>query len=421
MALGVTALMATATLWFGSPSGLFSPMVYIMSTVVLMTCLYLVCMRNPPQSIEAIACAGIVALCFLAANWATVEGRTTEVEVLLLGLSMACTALLPWGTGKQITVAVAALASILLNSHAVTGDALMANMPGVMPAVALLLAVSVYGTYELGSKRRKATRDELALERAESHVRVVNALLERRVEQRNVELGMLVEELQSFSYTISHDLRSPLRGINGFAQVLADEFGEALGPEGRGYLVRLKTATLRMGAMIDSLLALARLSRVALSWAKVDLGLLARNVAHKLEIEEPERSVEWAIEDGLEVHGDAVLLRKVVHNLLTNAWKFTSGRDGARIELGVDQSGAEPVYRVRDNGVGFDMDHAHHLFHPFRRLHREEEFAGAGMGLATVQRIIQRHGGRVWATAATNEGAEFHFTLPHRARPEAQA
>jgi signal transduction histidine kinase len=237
--------------------------------------------------------------------------------------------------------------------------------------------------------------------------------LERRVSERTAELAVANRHLQAFSYSVSHDLRAPLRGIAGFGAVLAEECGDRLGVDGRQYLGRMLAGVKRMEELIDGMLTLGRVVAADMRRASVDLTALADDVAQDLRAADPSRSVELVVQDGLRAFGDATLLRAVLANLLGNAWKFTSHRADPRVEVGGrGREGDAPIFFVRDNGAGFDMTHAGKLFGAFQRLHRQDEFPGSGIGLATVERIISRHGGRIWAESRPGEGATFLFTLP---------
>ncbi len=246
-----------------------------------------------------------------------------------------------------------------------------------------------------------------------SRVRAVRASQE--LEDANRELEATNRELEAFSYSVSHDLRAPLRSIDGFSQILLEDYADELDEEGRGYLGRVRGASQRMGRLIDDLLGLSRVTRGSMRRERVDLSALAREVAESLRDSKPERAVEFLIEDELEVYGDARLVRVALENLLGNAFKFTGKEPEARIEFGVDPEltlrGRVPVYYVRDNGAGFDMAYAGKLFGAFQRLHGQDEFDGTGIGLATVQRVVHRHGGRIWAEGEVGEGATFYFTL----------
>jgi signal transduction histidine kinase/CheY-like chemotaxis protein len=236
--------------------------------------------------------------------------------------------------------------------------------------------------------------------------------LERRVAQRTIQLEAANRELETFSYSVSHDLKAPLRSVVGFAQLLAEDCADQLDDQSKDYLRRIRTESKRMSGLIDDLLRLATFSRVALKHDRVNLSQIAHEVAATLRAGAPERQVEFKIQPGLTVEGDPGLLSVVMENLLSNAWKYSSKQPQAIIEFGADGSPEKtPVYFVRDNGAGFDLKHAGKLFAPFQRLHGQNEFPGNGVGLATVQRIIHRHGGRVWAQAQVGQGATFYFSF----------
>jgi PAS domain S-box-containing protein len=218
-------------------------------------------------------------------------------------------------------------------------------------------------------------------------------------------------ELEAFSYSVAHDLRAPLRSVDGFSQVLLEDYSEVLDAEGKRHLQRVREAAQHMGLLIDGLLALGRLTRVSLEHRQVDLSKLARAAATRLQESQPDRAVDFIVADGLTEQGDDALLGAVIGNLLGNAWKFTRDVPHPRIELGAIRDGGQTTYFVRDNGAGFDMAFASKLFKVFQRLHTQDEFEGTGVGLATVQRIVHRHGGRVWAEGKVGEGACFYFTL----------
>ncbi len=235
--------------------------------------------------------------------------------------------------------------------------------------------------------------------------------LTMELEQRNTELSAVNKELESFSYSVSHDLRAPLRSIDGFSQALLEDYPDKLDEQGKNYLHHVRTAAQRMGELIDDMLTLSRVTRSEMRHETVDLSTLARTVITELPKTQPDRQIDFVITEGLLVNGDAGLLRAVLENLLGNAWKFTGKQPKARIEFGVTQHEGKPAYYVRDNGAGFDMTYVNKLFAPFQRLHSAEDFPGTGIGLATVQRIILRHAGKVWAEGAVSKGATFYFTL----------
>jgi signal transduction histidine kinase len=247
---------------------------------------------------------------------------------------------------------------------------------------------------------------------AREQVQALNALLELRVARRTRELELANRELESFSYSVSHDLRAPLRAIEGFSATLLLHHHGQLDDTGRGHLQRVCAATRRMGLLIDGLLNLARTTRTELRGRELDLSDMARSVVREILAAQPGWAVQFDIAPGLQAQGDPALLRTVLDNLLGNAAKFSAGQPGARVTFGAQQQDGLTVFVVQDNGVGFDMSHAARLFGAFQRLHPAGEFEGTGIGLANVQRIIQRHGGRVWAEGRPGQGASFYFTLP---------
>jgi light-regulated signal transduction histidine kinase (bacteriophytochrome) len=253
----------------------------------------------------------------------------------------------------------------------------------------------------------------IAIENARLYNRVRRhaAELEERVAERTAELAAVNKELEAFAYSVSHDLRAPLRSIGGFSQALLEDYESELDAEGQDYLRRVVAASQHMGQLIDDLLQLSRLTRREMRREQVDLSALARSVATRLREAEPHRPVEFVIAERVFARGDERLLTVVLENLLGNAWKFTSRRPEARIEFGVTSHEGQAAYYVGDNGAGFDMAYADRLFRPFQRLHSEADFEGTGIGLTTVQRVVHRHGGRVWASAKPDQGSTFYFTL----------
>lgn len=234
---------------------------------------------------------------------------------------------------------------------------------------------------------------------------------EEETKKYSAELATVNKEMEAFSYSVSHDLRAPLRSIDGFSQALLEDYADTLAAQGKDYLQRVRAATQRMGLLIDDLLSLSRVTRSEMKPEAVNLSALAGTIAVELQKTQPERQVEFAIAAGLTAKGDARLLRVALENLLGNAWKYTSKHPLARIEFGVTPKDGTQVYFVRDDGAGFDMAYADKLFAPFQRLHSPGEFPGSGIGLATVQRIIHRHGGGIWAEGEVGKGATFYFTL----------
>ena len=263
----------------------------------------------------------------------------------------------------------------------------------------------------------KIVRDITASKRAEEKVHQLNAELEQRVIERTAQLESANKELEAFSYSVSHDLRAPLRAVDGFSQAVLEDYGPKLPEEGRRYLQTIREGAQKMGALIDDLLTFSRLSRQPLSTQTVNTGRLVQGVLEEMQAHHPEPAAEVRLGELPSCRGDPALLKQVWVNLLSNAFKYSRNRHPAVIEIGCRATETENIFYVRDNGTGFDMRYAHKLFGVFQRLHRAEEFEGTGVGLAIVQRVVHRHGGRVWAEAEVDHGATFYFTLNEGAKP----
>jgi light-regulated signal transduction histidine kinase (bacteriophytochrome) len=254
-------------------------------------------------------------------------------------------------------------------------------------------------------------RDITDRKQAEAEIQKLNAELEDRVVQRTAQLEDANKELEAFSYSVSHDLRAPLRGIDGWSLALLEDYGGQWDPQALTYMNRVRSDILRMGRLIDDILLLSRQTRGDIRTEQVDLSAIAQKVVVRLQESAPERQVEFTIQPGLSAQGDPGMLEIVLTNLVSNAFKFTGKTPQARIELGQTESQGQRAFFVRDNGAGFDMAFSGKLFGAFQRMHSIKDFPGTGIGLVTVQRIIHRHGGRVWAEAQMNQGATFYFTL----------
>lgn len=257
---------------------------------------------------------------------------------------------------------------------------------------------------------------EIALHKhaAELRLRENERWLEQTLQQRTAALEAANRELEAFNYSVAHDLRAPLRGIDSFSQLLIERYSQRLDTEGLAYLNRVRAAASRMSQLIDALLSLAQVGRSDMQPLDLDFSQLVQSVASEVAAANPDRSVPMVIAPGMRAYGDPRLLRVVVGNLLENAWKFTARRQRPAVEVGPVQNTKLPTYYVRDNGAGFDPAYASRLFGAFQRLHPDREFPGTGIGLAIVQRVIARHGGTVWADSRPDQGATFYFTLPRR-------
>ncbi|HEX8409360.1 MAG TPA: ATP-binding protein [Thermoanaerobaculia bacterium] len=239
-----------------------------------------------------------------------------------------------------------------------------------------------------------------------------------QLERQQIEIEELIDrvsaahqELETFSYSVSHDLRTPLRALDGFSRELAETYAPALAPRAQHYVARIRAGAQKLDRIIDDLLRLSRVGRTSMNVVRTDLAAIARTIAADLSAGAPARSVRWTFPDAAPADADRELITLVLQNLLQNAWKFSAQRDDAAIEFRVEETSGRPVYSIRDNGAGFDMRYADKLFAPFQRLHPTTAFEGTGIGLATVKRIIHRHGGQVWAESAPDQGATFSFTL----------
>ena len=287
-----------------------------------------------------------------------------------------------------------------------------------LASAALLFFLALTGTLLLSREIRSERRLAATLETSEKKYRDLAEGLEnqvadrtRELEQLNGELEQLNQELMAFSYSVSHDLRAPLRSIDGLSEIVLEDYSDRLDENGRGLLRRIRQAARHMGNLIEGLLLLARVTRQELDRQSVSLTDLATASLLHLRAVSPDRKIVFSVAPGLRTEGDPHLIRVVLDNVLGNAWKFTSKTESARIEVGRTDVEGKSAFFVRDNGAGFDPRHASKLFRPFQRLHSESEFEGTGIGLATVQRIVHRHGGRVWAEGRPNEGATFFFVL----------
>jgi signal transduction histidine kinase len=335
------------------------------------------------------------------------RGNPAVAAILESMLVLLTSAILPWGLAMQ--AACIASCSVLL---AAVGWGLSPyppndpNLPILVDASAsFILALFVAQATRTAFDR--AAAENLRLQEARARIRTLADELEAMVRSRTAELEATLADQRAMTRAISHDLRQPLRHIGGFTQMLTDELSEQLDPDHRDQMSRVCRATARMDRMVDALLEISRVAGKPLEQQRIDLTSLSRDLGETLARAEPDRTVDLSIQEGLAANGDPGLVRNMMHALLANAWKFTRGRLSASVEVGRQQD----VFFVRDNGSGFDMQHASKLFGTFERLHRPDEFEGEGVGLAIAERVVRRHGGRIWAESRPGGGSTFFFTL----------
>jgi len=273
-------------------------------------------------------------------------------------------------------------------------------------------------TTELAATNAALQVEMAKRERADVEVRYLNTDLEIRIEERTAELQRINTELEAFSYSVSHDLRAPLRAINGFSTLLLERYVESLGVEGQEFIQEILAGTQRMDRLINDLLSLSRVTRNTMKSRQVNLSQLVQDVLGQLKRRDPDRNIKLDVIENVVVEGDASLLQIALDNLLGNAWKFTQKQSAPTIEFGITRKNEQTAFFIRDNGAGFDMKQSNRLFSPFQRLHKASDFEGTGIGLAIVQRIIKRHGGKIWAEAVADQGATFFFTLSSNAVSE---
>jgi light-regulated signal transduction histidine kinase (bacteriophytochrome) len=345
----------------------------------------------------------------------------TAGAMLILALALLSAAWRDTSTGREglprwlpmpAGVLALCLAAIVWLATVGAGRITVGTSVGAATALGLLMAglvaLVVWLAQHADKRRRVAVTEAARLAEAETEIRALNATLEQQVRH----LAVANQSLGAFSYSIAHDLRTPLRAMSGFAEILSEEYSDRLDEAGRGYAGRIQAASTQMSGLIDDLLHMSRVSEAQIRLQEVDLSADVKAICDQLRAGDPGRRVRVTVEDGVRVIADAVLIRTVLENLLENAWKFTARRDDASIEFGTLPTGDAGICcYVRDNGAGFDPAYASKLFQQFQRLHAADEFTGTGIGLATVRRIVERHHGRVWAEGAIDRGATFYFAL----------
>ncbi|HEY2772456.1 MAG TPA: ATP-binding protein [Candidatus Binatia bacterium] len=365
-----------------------------------------------------------------SATLGIVRGDFMSNAMISVAISVGSAAIIPWNWKQHLVLATIFLAGVIVDAAAIGGSLRAAFNIHVILTLVVCLGGATYTVAALDRVRRAIDQRQREDEAA---IAALTAELESRVAARteelgasnadlrtaNAELGKANAELQGFTYSVSHDLRGALRVLGGQSHMLLEDHSASLPEAARHLAVQIREGTIRIGQLVDALLSLARVSRIALRVEPVDLSQLASEVGSLLADAEPERRVLLSIEPGLVASGDPSLLRILLENLLSNAWKFTRRRPDARIEIGAREIDEGREFFVRDNGAGFDMRFAGKLFRPFERLHEQGDFEGTGIGLATVHRVIVRHGGRIRAEGSAGAGAEFAFTLPADAPPAA--
>jgi len=298
----------------------------------------------------------------------------------------------------------------ILNQKKVLGeqDLIIATQKNIQRFLILIIVLVLGLTYTIFRSYKNKQLSNRQLQEQERKIKKLNQVLLERA----ASLETANKELEAFSYSVSHDLRAPLRSIDGFSQAIIEDYEDEIDERGKDYLRRVRSAAQRMSQLIDDMLILSRVTRNEMVFQETDLSAMANDIAEKLRRLEPGRRIDLIIQPDMTVRGDEHLFRIALENLFNNAWKYTSKHPAARIEFGFRTSDRDRVFFVKDDGAGFDMKYAQKLFGAFQRMHTEEEFPGAGVGLATVQRIIHRHGGKIWAESQVEKGAEFHFTIP---------
>ncbi len=391
------------------------PTLFILGLTQVVIVLVVLQMLRRPQTRRWIVPigVGVIAVVYLSiASADVIAGGGPTTALMICAIAIGTSALLPWGFRPQLfTVSVAGIALLANVSFFASGILSEGYALGSVVAIAVVLLCSVAIAGRLQHFREKSMLEHLRLVDAEDRLRCLSEELEDRVSDRTAELETANRELESFSYAVSHDLRAPLRTVSGFAEALMEDYADQLDREGLRHVERVRAATERMRELVDGLLELSRLSRAEIERTSVDLTRLAKDVVEELTQESPNHEVDCIIAEDMNAAGDPRMLRVLITNLLGNSWKYTEPTPEPHVEFGTSEYGGQTVYFVNDNGVGFDAKERDKLFVAFERLSGDYKMEGSGIGLATAARIIDRHGGRIWAEGTPGEGATFYFTL----------
>jgi len=411
MLLVISAIFLAMDLVLPSASGVAAVVVHVLLIAGACAGWFVLPRVTRLETLRSVAVGFLVLMVLGSGAQGILHGNFAMNAVLLSVLAVTSAAVFPWGVRTQLPLAAATAVALIANFHFVR-DGLSTGE--ILPHL-LALTVALCSSLALArvTQRRflRTVGFRLEGETARAALQQLNCNLERRVRDRTADLEIAYRELEAFSYSVSHDLRAPLRSIDGFAFSALEDLGEKIGPHATDSLNRIRRAAGRMSRLIDGLLRLGRAGRERLRFEVVDLSREATGVSSALAAADPARRVDVRVAPGAVGMADRRLMRVVLVNLLGNAWKYTAGVEHAEIEFGYEARESQVVFHVRDNGVGFEMARVNDLFVPFSRLHSEPDFDGDGVGLATVERIVRRHGGRVWAQGAPGKGATIFFTL----------
>ena len=415
--IGITFLYATLDVLLRQPHRV---LLHGLEAAVLVSAVVTLLLPRFPRLLahaSGFAMLQTAGLLLVIAAGSVLRNEAQAGSALMVVTALVSAAILPWGLGPQAVVAFTALACIigivLIDPPAVE---VFTREPAYIISIGLGLGGSMLVAIQFRAARAAMFREHERLKAAQAEISAINAMLERRVEDRTAELEAAITDLRAFGYAISHDLRQPLRSISSFAQILHDSARERLLDDEKDFTDRIRAAALRMNGLLDEFLRLSRVASQRMQRERVNLSARFQRIAADFAKRHPERSVQWEIEEGLSVDGDPELLTLVLEELADNAWKFTEGREDACIAFGADATdGEEVVFFVEDNGCGFEPGRNEDVFKVFSRAIDGSEAEGFGTGLAGAERIIKRHGGRIWAEGYPDDGAVFRFTIRNAA------